>query len=97
MLSVFPRGVLDGILNLLESVSEGFPYYSYLWDRMCSIFNGTGKFCLAHELRQLTRHVKSDVRKLNFKSDVTYALPRKAPNDVRRGSLCDVKCQKLKK
>ena len=24
MLSFFPRGVLDGILNLIESVSEGF-------------------------------------------------------------------------
>ena len=27
MLFVFPRGVLDGILNLIESVSEGFPFY----------------------------------------------------------------------
>ena len=27
MLSVFPRGVLDEILNLIESVSEGFPSY----------------------------------------------------------------------
>ena len=25
MLSFFPRGVLDEILNLIESVSEGFP------------------------------------------------------------------------
>ena len=29
-LSFFPRGVLDGILNLIESVSEGFPSYSLL-------------------------------------------------------------------
>ena len=29
MLSFFPRGVLDEILNLTESVSEGFPSYSY--------------------------------------------------------------------
>ena len=27
MLSFFPRGVLDEILNLNESVSEGFPSY----------------------------------------------------------------------
>ena len=27
MLSFFPRGVLDEILNLIESVSEGFPSY----------------------------------------------------------------------
>ena len=30
MLSFFPRGVLDEILNLIESVSEGFPSYSLL-------------------------------------------------------------------
>ena len=29
MLSCFPRGVLDEILNLIESVSMGFPSYSY--------------------------------------------------------------------
>ena len=27
MLSFFPRGVLDEILNLIESVSDGFPSY----------------------------------------------------------------------
>ena len=26
---LFPRGVLDEILNLIESVSEGFSSYSY--------------------------------------------------------------------
>ena len=30
MLSFFPRGVLDEILNLIESVSEEFPSYSYI-------------------------------------------------------------------
>ena len=29
MLSFFPRDVLDGIFNLIESVSEGFPTYSF--------------------------------------------------------------------
>ena len=28
LLSFFPRGVLDVILNLIESVSEDFPSYS---------------------------------------------------------------------
>ena len=28
MLSFFPRGVFDEILNLIESVSDGFPSYS---------------------------------------------------------------------
>ena len=59
-------------------------------------FSGSGKFCLPHGLRHLTRDDKSDVRILNFISDVTYALPRKTPNDVRRRSLCDVKCRKIK-
>ena len=30
MLSLFPRDVLDEILNLIESVSEGFPSYSFI-------------------------------------------------------------------
>ena len=29
MLSFFPRDVLDEILNFIESVSEGFPSYSF--------------------------------------------------------------------
>ena len=29
MLSFFPRGVLDEILKLIESVSDGFPSYSF--------------------------------------------------------------------
>ena len=31
MLSFFPRGVLDEILNLIESVSEGFPSSSFVY------------------------------------------------------------------
>ena len=30
MLSFFPQDVLDEILNLIESVSEGFPSYSFI-------------------------------------------------------------------
>ena len=34
VLSFFPRDVLDGILGLIESVSEDFPSYSFtLWGR----------------------------------------------------------------
>ena len=61
--------------------------FSYLCDRACSVFSGAGKFCLAHGHRQLTRDVKSDVRTLNLKNDITYPPPRKTPNDVRRRSL----------
>ena len=31
VLSFFPRGVLDEILTLIESVSEGFPSYFSGW------------------------------------------------------------------
>ena len=31
MLSFFPRGVLDEILNLIQSVSEDFPSYSLVF------------------------------------------------------------------
>ena len=40
--------------------------------RLCSIFSDAGKFCLSQGLRQLTRDVKSDVRTLSFRNDVTY-------------------------
>ena len=70
------------------------PFFSYLRDKIRSIFNGAGKFCLAHGLRKLTSNVKSDVITLNFIRDVTCAAPRKIPNDVRRRSLSDIKCQK---
>ena len=62
-----------------------------------SIFGGAGKFGLTHELGQLTRDVKSDVRILDFRSDVFLAQQRKTPNDVWIKSLCDIKCLKQKK
>ena len=34
VLSFFPRDVLDEILNLIESVSEDFPSYSYMCLRL---------------------------------------------------------------
>ena len=37
MLFFFPRGVLDEILNLIESVSEGFPSYFCFEDTVISI------------------------------------------------------------
>ena len=56
-------------------------------------FSGAGKFCLAHELRQLRRDVKHIFKTLNFRSDVTFAPTPETPNDIRKRSLCDVKCQ----
>ena len=38
MLFFFPRGVLDEILNLIESVSEGFPSYSCVWEKVKIVY-----------------------------------------------------------
>ena len=38
VLSFFPRDVLDEILNLIESVSEDFPSYSFVWEKVKIIF-----------------------------------------------------------
>ena len=39
VLSFFPRGVLGEILNLIESVSEDFPSYSYRKMLIYSVVN----------------------------------------------------------
>ena len=52
------------------------PFLTY--ETECVLFfSSAGKFCLAHGLRQLIRDVTSDIRILNFRSDVTYAPPQK--------------------
>ena len=38
VLSLFPRDVLDEIMDLIESVSEGFPTYSYTIGTVSSVF-----------------------------------------------------------
>ena len=43
MLSFFPRGVLDEILNLIESVSEEFPSYSYQSTHCEALFIRSGR------------------------------------------------------
>ena len=45
--------VLSCILILYIYIIRAW-HFSKLRDRVCSIFSGTGKFCLAHGLRQLT-------------------------------------------
>ena len=50
---LFPRGVLDEILNLIESVSGDFPSYS----QSCVLLNKLG--CVAQSVGHLTR--KSEV------------------------------------
>ena len=50
MLSFFPRGVLDEILNLIESVSEGFPSYSFPYKLICLYANAIHLNCRSHVL-----------------------------------------------
>ena len=51
MLSFFPRDVLGEILNLIESVSEGFPTYSwFLCDSRC-------RFCTVRFLFTNMKHI----------------------------------------
>ena len=68
MLSFFPRGVLDEILNLIESVSEGFPSYSYIpcyffiW-KLCPIYifhlveDISTKLCINRQLHLQTKRI----------------------------------------
>ena len=52
VLSFFPRDVLDEILNLIESVSEDFPSYSFtLRDETISFCHTDVNFSLALGLR----------------------------------------------
>ena len=51
VLSFFPRDVLDEILNLIESVSEDFPSYSFMLSLseenesdIIEAFNSTSRF-----------------------------------------------------
>ena len=43
VLSFFPRDVLDEILNLIESVSEDFPSYSFLYLHLFTFDSGSIK------------------------------------------------------
>ena len=61
----FPGDVLDEILDLIESVSGGFPTFSFLPMRQSSSFLALLElFYLAHGLRKLTRGTQSDVNRL---------------------------------
>ena len=60
MLSFFPRGVLDEILILIESVSEDFPSYSYKSRRSAETqtANVTVEYYLSYLLRYMMLFVR---------------------------------------
>ena len=59
LLSFFPRGVLDEILNLIESVSEGFPSYSYYMLRLI----GKGQGPVVQSIFSLTSSLRGQLVK----------------------------------
>ena len=63
MLSFFPRGVLDEILNLIESVSEDFPSYSII-----SIINYHYIVIVALKTGKSYSHEEKGVK--NYKSEL---------------------------
>ena len=65
MLSFFPRGVLDEIFNLIESVSEDFPSYSFIpgdsnINQLTFLYN---TFCQALDSGKEVRAVFCDISK----------------------------------
>ena len=68
MLSFFPRGVLDGILNLIESVSEGFSFILLIRARIKKPIHSVGDNILdsgsashsTHIIRRRDLVLKSD-------------------------------------
>ena len=66
MLPLFPRGVLDETLNLIESVSEGFP--SYFWYRRNANFNNFENINVSSAFH---------VNKPSVKMNVSSVIPNK--------------------
>ena len=66
MLSFFPRGVLDEILNLIESVSEGFSSYSCILTTDTVVYD----HYLVKRYQKLKSHYVLNLRKPSNKNIV---------------------------
>ena len=66
MLSFFPRDVLDEIWDLIESVSEGFPIYSY---SQCSRFITYIQYVINRE------HMAEEVSAITVKHETVSSNP----------------------
>ena len=83
MLSFFPRGVLDEILNLIESVSEDFPSYCFKLNEFCN------RWCKREHVEcDALKDWKSNIfniidRRISFYSQNTNMLPRKPKINYR--------------
>ena len=74
MLSFFPRDVLEEILNLIESVSEGFPSYSSIgeWNR-CDTLKRTRYIIMCTALSDICI---STIRTIFFQDCLNSAVGR---------------------
>ena len=85
VLSFFPRDVLDEILNLIESVSEDFPSYSFknvakkLQDLLINfVIVGVKEHVECDALKDWKLNIfKIIARRISFYSQNTNMLPRK--------------------
>ena len=77
VLSFFPRDVLDEILNLIESVSEDFPSYSYeqTSEKEKSVINNH----IFHDATRFAVSVNEDQERL----PTFYWLPKLHKNHIR--------------
>ena len=57
MLSFFPRGVLDEILNLIESVSEDFSSYSPIHKCPCQVVPVRNTWVVQGDLRPVKMYL----------------------------------------
>ena len=75
VLSFFPRDVLDEILNLIESVSEDFPSYSYVGPIIESDVRLTGLQLKGKQSYQLYRFWCSEVKNAFLSLQARYDKP----------------------
>ena len=83
MLSFFPRGVLDEILNLIESVSEDFPSYS-------CIRNFASFFSQLYPTHSRPVYDPTETILAILYSEVPHMLPAKYQPNPPGGSGADV-------
>ena len=72
MLSFFPRGVLDEILNLIESVSEVFSSYSFFFlPTLVNLFKASKFHIMAYISAKY-----SNIRSVRFDFYLFFLLPK---------------------
>ena len=84
VLSFFPRDVLDEILNLIESVSEDFPSYSFFTDCPVITYNTQPMVC------SLSRQVNHEKKINNASVFVDYFCKSSACGTHEPGGVGNV-------